>query len=191
MNPSTWNHDDLEALFSRIWETLGKAPTDTSHGWRTPVLASFGLGEPDARMVVLRESDPNARSLVCFSDHRTRKVAELHINSVAAWCFYDPVERVQLRARGETRVNINNDLSHRIWREMPQGSRRLYASGPKPGERVALPWEIPFGDRPADNFAVLVTSVRELDWLHLRDDGHRRARFRWDSDAWEGHWCAP
>jgi pyridoxine/pyridoxamine 5'-phosphate oxidase len=191
MNPIAWSEDDLEILHAQIWEALAAATTDHAYAWRTPVLASFGLGEPDARTVVLREADPHSRALTCFSDHRTRKVAELHINSVAAWCFYDPVARVQLRARGETRVNINNDLAHRIWREMPQSSRRLYASTPKPGERIALPWEIPFGDRPMDNFAVLVTTIRELDWLHLGEAGHRRARFRWDRDAWEGHWAAP
>jgi len=191
MTPTAWSDDNLETLFAQIWEGLESGATTHSDPWRIPVLASFGLGEPDARMVVLREVDSHARSLMCFSDHRARKIAELHINPVAAWCFYDPVRRVQLRARGETRVNINNDLTHRVWDTLPHSARRLYASGPVPGERIAQPWELPFGDRPMDNFAVLVTTVRELDWLRLGDDLHRRAKYRWDRDAWEGHWAAP
>jgi pyridoxine/pyridoxamine 5'-phosphate oxidase len=191
MNPIFWTQDCLETLHSQIWEALAVAVNTPSNAWRTPVLATFGLGEPDARTVVLREVDPHQRGLVCFSDHRARKVAELHINPVAAWCFYDPVSRVQLRARGETRVNINNDLTHQVWRSLPHSSRQLYASTPRPGERIVQPWELAFGDRPMDNFAVLVTTVRELDWLCLGDAVHRRARYRWDRDAWEGHWAAP
>ncbi len=192
MNAQTgWPEESLEDLFARIWETLGNAVDVTDHAWRTPVLASFGVGQPDARIVVLRETDPHARTLACFSDHRARKVADLHVTQFAAWCFYDPVHRVQLRVRGETKVHHNNELAHRLWKTVPEQNRTLYASMPDPGERIGAPDELRFGERPMDNFSVILTTVRELDWLRLTPQIHRRAKFKWDRDAWEGCWSAP
>lgn len=189
--PARWADESLETLFAQIWETLGNATDDVAHPWRTPVLASFGVGQPDARLVVLREADPHTRTIACFSDHRGRKVADLHVTQFAAWCFYDPTSRVQLRVRGDTRVHHNNELTHRLWKTIPAENQRLYASNPDPGERIGSPEELRFGDRPMDNFSVIVTTVRELDWLRLTPEIHRRAKYKWDRDAWEGCWAAP
>jgi len=181
----------LESLHHQIWDRLASATKTLDHPWRTPTLATAGADHPDARVVVLREVDPHERTLTCFSDSRGHKVSGVRIHPVATWCFYDPVSRIQLRARGETRVHVNNSLTRRHWDSLPHSSRRLYSTVPRPGERVLAPWEIPFGDHAVDQFAVLVTTLHELDWLQLKAEHHERARFRWDSDSWEAHWACP
>jgi hypothetical protein len=191
MRPPDAHPQSLESLHGEIWDRLGLAATDLSHPWRTPTLATAGPDHPDARVVILREVDPQARTLVCFSDSRAHKVSGVRIHPVATWCFYDPVQRIQLRARGETRAHVGNALARQYWDKLPHSSRRLYATTPRPGERVLAPWEIPFGDHPSEQFAVLVTTVHEMDWLQLKTDWHERARFLWDSDSWEAHWACP
>ncbi|MEE4287832.1 MAG: flavin-binding protein, partial [Erythrobacter sp.] len=42
------------------------------------------------------------------------------------------------------------------------------------------------------NFAVLVVTLEELDWLYLAHTGHVRARFARGTDGdWEGGWVSP
>ena len=43
-----------------------------------------------------------------------------------------------------------------------------------------------------DNFAVLLITLRELDWLYLAHTGHVRAQFaRGEGGEWQGGWVAP
>jgi len=191
MRPSNAHPQTLDHVHAEIWQRLAGATADPAHSWRTPTLATAGPNHPDARVVILREVDPHERTLVCFSDSRAHKVAGVRIQPVATWCFYDPVQRLQLRARGETRAHVNTAFTRTFWERLPHSSRRLYATVPRPGDRVLAPWEIAFGDHPVEQFAVLVTTVHELDWLRLGAEAHERARFRWDDDSWEAHWACP
>ena len=191
MRPAEPHPQTLESLHGEIWQRLADATADPAHAWRTPTLATAGPDHPDARIVILRAVDPHERTLVCFSDSRTHKVAGVRIQPVATWCFYDPVHRIQLRATGETRAHVNTAFTRAYWETLPHSSRRLYATVPRPGDRVLAPWEIPFGDHPAEQFAVLVTTVHALDWLRLGPEHHERAKFRWEDNAWEAHWACP
>jgi pyridoxine/pyridoxamine 5'-phosphate oxidase len=191
MRPSEAHPQSLESLHGDIWNRLSQTTSDLSHPWRTPTLATAGPDHPDARIVVLREVDLHERTLVCFSDSRAHKVAGVRIQPVATWCFYDPVSRIQLRARGETQVHIQDSITRHHWEKLPHSSRRLYGTVPRPGEQILAPCEIAFGDYPVEQFTVLVTTVHELDWLQLKPEYHERARFRWDTDSWEAHWACP
>jgi pyridoxamine 5'-phosphate oxidase len=186
-----WSTESLDELRQRIWATLAAAVQDASHPWRTGTLASFSLGMPDARTVVLRGVDEDTREILSFSDARARKVKELRVNPMAAWCFYQPGLRVQVRLRGTTRLHVADAMARKIWDTLPGSHHQLYASVTEPGARLVTPWEIQFGQRPMENFAVLATTVEEIDWLWLAEERHRRARYAWEGGAWRGHWAVP
>ena len=42
-----------------------------------------------------------------------------------------------------------------------------------------------------EHFVVLACEIDTLDWLFLRVEGHRRARFQWTERGWQGEWIAP
>jgi len=42
-----------------------------------------------------------------------------------------------------------------------------------------------------EHFVVLASEINTLDWLFLRVEGHRRARFLWEQGCWQGEWIAP
>jgi len=41
------------------------------------------------------------------------------------------------------------------------------------------------------NFALVLVDVMQIDWLHLAQDGHRRAVFTLREAAWCGEWRVP
>jgi hypothetical protein len=40
------------------------------------------------------------------------------------------------------------------------------------------------------NFALVMIDITAIDWLHLAQDGHRRAVFA-AADGWRGEWRVP
>jgi len=71
-----------DQLIHRLWQELSRAPHDRHHEWRTPTLATQGLGNngPQARTVVLRQADAPAYNLRVFTDHVLRNVQNLWRN---------------------------------------------------------------------------------------------------------------
>ena len=59
-----------DQLAERLWQELVRAPHDRHHDWRTPVLATQGLGDsgPQARAVVLRHADAKLWRLRVYTE---------------------------------------------------------------------------------------------------------------------------
>lgn len=188
-----WQTDSLSELEDGIWATLGRVPAEVHHPWSLPVLGSISPNGPEARTVVLRSVDRAWRRFVAYSDARAAKVAELRADSRVQWHFYDPRERVQLRARGTAAIEHNTGYSRAFWEQVPEANRAHYQTMGVPGATVPEPAHGHiFAPGSAENFAVIVATIRELDWLWLATQGHRRARFIWTPDGgWKGSWTVP
>lgn len=187
-----WETDSLEELESRLWSELGHSVADPRHPWGLPALATCDGQGPDVRTVVLREVDRTWRRLVAYSDARATKIAQLRANARTAWRFYDPRSRVQLRARGVSLVEHQTDFSRRAWELVPEANRANYRTMGVPGAPITGPAEGHiFAPGGAENFALIVTTISELDWLWLAPSGHRRALFEWREGHWQAHWTVP
>jgi len=187
-----WHKDSLVELEGLIWQTLVRAVNEVRHPWSLPVLATLGGQGPEARIVVLREVAPAWRRLTAFSDARAAKVAEVRAGERVSWLFYDPIQRVQLRARGVMRVEHGSDYCRALWEEVPEANRANYRTMGAPGAVIPAPAEgHVFAPQGEENFAVLASTVNELDWLWLAPAGHRRARYAWSPEGWKGEWTVP
>ena len=156
------------------------------------------------RTVVLRALDETRRTLTCHSDVRSAKVAEVAVFSRSAWLFYDRKLKLQFRLAGHSAVHHGDARAAERWRASNLSSRRRYCTTQPPGfilnepgdglraelrDRAPSLEEIECDGRP--HFAVIDTTVDSIDWLWLNSQGHRRARFRWESGEWHGCWTVP
>ncbi len=79
-----------------------------------------GLGQPSARVVLLKELDE--RGWIFFTDYRSRKGAELDANPHAALVFWWGELERQVRVRGRAeRIDAAQSASY--FRSRPEGSR--------------------------------------------------------------------
>ncbi len=202
---------DLGAFEASAWTLLKKGLEDRRHGFHYPTLATVDpQGEPRARIVVLRRvTDPGSqgkRSIIAaHTDLRSPKAEQLAARHSAAWVFYDPPCRVQVRLSGQTRIEHDTPLADEQWEEARLMSRRCYLAPGAPGSKVDhqdpnLPLVLTQRDPTLEeseagraNFAVVVTEVSVMDVLRLRHDGHARARFEWDERGVMSHsgWVLP
>ncbi|MBI3881997.1 MAG: pyridoxamine 5'-phosphate oxidase family protein [Verrucomicrobia bacterium] len=198
-----WATCPLAELPAHIFARLDRATRHPGDPMRTPVLGTIGGGRVAMRTVVLREVHADERRVVCHTDVRSAKIGQLHAHPAATWMFSDPVELVQVRAKGRTTIHCQNQLARRLWDQLPAVSRLNYCTTNPPGTELRSPeFALPpglRGQKPTaentiagwENFAVVITAIERLDWLWLAAAGHRRAIFGWKARAWKGQWVTP
>lgn len=191
-----WNTPSLNGLLDGIWSRLGRGTAERNDSWHLAALATITNGQPAVRTVVLRAVDPAARTLAFFSDARANKIQQLLRRPRVEWLFYDPADRVQLRAQATAVVHHDDPVAEAAWNAKPDLNYLHYLSPLPPG--TGLPAFLPVADSFAKeheiafrNFAVVVTTVERFDWLILGDASHRRACFEWAGDHFDPRWMVP
>ena len=194
---------------AHAWSSLVRGAASARHGFHVGQLASIAAdGAPQVRTVVLREVSVEARQLLCHTDRRSGKCAELAAAPRVAWHFYDARRKLQLRLHGRAEVHVEGVLWARRWQASSLGSRRCYLTTDAPGTPQNA-WDsgfpAPLRERRPElaeseagraNFAVVATTIERLDLLWLSARGHRRLRFAWSPAApgggrWDGGWVTP
>ncbi len=178
---------DLAEIEASVWRELSRAAEDRDHEWRTPVLATVALdanGEaaPDARTVVVREVDIQARELMIYSDARAQKVGQLTAQPSGMLVFWSKTLGWQLRARVVCLVEDNGLAVSSRWARIKLSSAAQdYLSPLAPGMQIGT--QAPVLDR-REHFALLRSRIAAIDWLELHPDGPRRARFVEGASDW-------
>jgi pyridoxamine 5'-phosphate oxidase len=177
---------ELAQIHERIWTELQRATAERGRPWRTPVLATAG-GEAgcDARTIVLREVDAEARELVFFTDARSPKVGQAGRHPRAIMVAWSPELGWQLRTTVRLEVETSGLAVSSRWARLKMTpAAQDYLSPLPPGS--PLPHPAPErGSR--EHFAVVTARVERIDWLDLAVAGHRRAIF----DSLGARWIQP
>ena len=194
--------NDLLDTFEAAWRLLGRGAADRRSPLHTPVVASVDAdGAPDARVMVLRAADRLTSRLRFHTDARSPKCAALDGRAVAV-LGYHPGEAVQLRLSGTARIITEGAEIDAIWTNSTPFARRCYLVEAAPGTPIASPasglpaWvegrkpEMAELEPARANFALVMIDITAIDWLHLAQDGHRRAVFA-AADGWRGEWRVP
>lgn len=192
-----WTTPSLAALLAGIWERLEIGAERRDDPWHLAALATVDGTRPAVRTIVLRAADAQRRALVFYSDARANKIEQLQAQPRVEWLFYDPAERIQLRARAVAVVHHQNAVAEEIWRARPDLNYLRYLSPLPPGTGLPafLPPQVEVESEHElafRNFAVVITTVERFDWLALLpDDTHKRAEFVWNGQDYESRWMVP
>lgn len=190
--------ETLTDLLDAAWMHMARGVSDRKHGFHLPVVSTVRDGQPTGRVVVLRVAERASRTLLFHTDLRAQKTQEL--GDGVAFTFYDARRRLQLRATGSARL-AEPELTDARWDASNNPARKCYLVTPAPGTPLAE-WQsghtgeldqgrVPTTDEThfgRQNFAVVVTQVHTLEVLRVERLGHRRARFTWTCDGWNGTW---
>ena len=188
-------YETLEDIRADIDRRLVRAAKDRKSPMHTPVVAT---ADADLRVMVLREFDAGKRLLRFHTDLRSPKARTIGEGAPVGVLFYDKGQKIQVRCRGEGRIEHDTPAVQAAWDAGTNFARRCYL-GDGPGALSDMPtsglpdWAE--GVQPTDeqvmpardNFAILLVEVRSFDWLYLAHTGHMRAQF----DGEDGRWVAP
>lgn len=201
MNENITHREILE----RSLAMLERGVTNRKDDFHTPTFGTVGLsGEPQLRVVVFRKISREPRTLICHTDLRSPKIAEIERDARVSWLFYHFEEKLQLRIRGRASVHTIDELADAQWQNTQLFSRRCYC-GDAPGTRTNEPSsgmpEFLFDREPTaeeserlgrKNFAVVSSTIDEIDVYELNFNGHRRSLFVWNQTGeLETRWLTP
>lgn len=204
--PDAHDHETpahLETILAMTWIQLVQGAERSTHPFHLGVLATSGTEGPSLRTVVLRAVYPEQRVVLCHTDRRSGKLAEIRADERVAWLFYDAKGKVQLRLRGTAAVRADDNLTKSQWQRTQLSARRCYLAVHAPGTPIATPsaeLAPPFDTRSPtwaeseqgwEHFAVVACQIEAIDWLHLKARGHQRAQFLWQAAQWQASWVAP
>jgi pyridoxamine 5'-phosphate oxidase len=192
-------YNDLPSALAHAWAMIGRGVADRRSAFHTPFVATIDeTGAPSQRVMVLRAADSAARTLRLHTDLRSAKLAHIARHPRVSLAFYDSTAKLQLRLGALARVHATDLVAEAAWLASRPQSRLCYEQPTAPGQSLTAP----LSDWPADerfakgddgrpNFAVLMAEVDVIEWLYLAIEGHRRARWIWQSNGWHGSWVAP
>ncbi len=190
----------LDEIRDDIAKRLKRGANDWRDHLHAPVVAT---ADADARVMVLRGFDTDSWTLRFHTDARAPKCGLIGDGAPIGVLFYDKQAKLQIRVRGEGRIERDTPLVDQAWEESTNFARRCYlGEGPgtaTDGPASGLPAAFE-GVEPDDaqliparaNFAILLVTLRQLDWFSLAHTGHKRAQFSCDdSGEWKGRWVTP
>ena len=177
----TWDVTDCSTLMPAVHVALATACGDPSKPLALPVLSTSGVFGATGRILVLRETDATASQLIHYADLRSSKFDDLRHDPRCCWCFYEPDERIQLRAFGVMEILASGSSTDDAWDRLSDFGRRHYLEPRSPGTALSSDSEpcSPLSDHAArENFAILRTHVEEWDLLVALPETFRRARLK-------------
>jgi 3-hydroxyisobutyrate dehydrogenase len=199
--PNTPSLADIE---TEIWNLLTAGSKNPKEAFYTGTLGTQPTSGVELRTVVIREVNVQDRQIICYTDKRAAKVAEIQIYPTISFLFWDAEKRIQLRLSGKASVEINNQLTDKHWQQTTPSNRRSYMAIPAPGSLLDHPSSglspeldgreptLEESEQGKVNFAVIVSTVHQIDWLYLGSKGHRRAMFRYEKGLLkESSWMVP
>jgi hypothetical protein len=175
--------DSLALIEASLWRELQQAAQQPGHEWRTMALATVQGDEAQARTIVLREVDAQARQLIFYADARSAKVLQMKARPVGTMLCWSSRISWQLRLRVRLSVQTSGLAVSSRWAKLKlTPAAQDYLSPLPPGSPVAERFAPERASR--SHFAVVTAGVLSVDWLELHADGHRRASFGPDGAQW-------
>jgi pyridoxamine 5'-phosphate oxidase len=197
-------YNDLDGSLAHGWAMLQRGARDRRSHFHTLTVATLDTdGNPDARVMVLREADRGNGRLRFHTDARSHKAKMIGAGAAVTVLAYDPGAHVQLRLRGTATIDTNSAERQAAWERTSLYGRRCYLGDIGPGAPTDQPTSglsadlegvEPTADRTAPgraNFALLWIKITSIEWLFLAHQGHRRARFEASPTGWVGRWLIP
>jgi pyridoxamine 5'-phosphate oxidase len=166
---------------------------DRHSGFHTPVVTSVDEdGNPQARTMILRAADREARTMRFHADVRSAKINHWKLKPHVCVLGYDASKKIQLRVDGRVDLHMTGAVADDAWKNSRPESRAAYTLKISPGSVVDAPSGTPqFNDEGRENFAVALVHIDSLEWIYLNAEGNRRTVFSWANGVLKSNWLQP
>ena len=198
------NNENFTSIFKNIKNLLKNAVKDRHHTYHTPVFNNISReNNAEGRTIVLRKFDESKLILNFHTDYRSPKIIDLKKNSNSSFIFYDFKIKTQLRIKTNSSIHHKNNTTKIAWELTGLSSRKCYLTK-KPPSSITLESEDGLenhitGIDPTreeselgyENFVVIENKIKEIDWLYLDSNGHRRLHINCEKNNPIFNWLIP
>ncbi|MDC1171202.1 pyridoxamine 5'-phosphate oxidase family protein [Gammaproteobacteria bacterium] len=162
--------------------------------FHTLAVSSIDNNQIATRVMVLREFNLKERYIRFHTDYRAAKIDHYSENNSASVLGYDPNLKIQIKLQGSISVHYNDQVTQAAWEGSTTRSKKCYSVKGGSTLEILDPKEYDLKDGNIEdgyiNFAVLKFSFNNLEFLHLKSSGHRRALHSWN-ESFASTWLVP
>ena len=178
----------LDDFLDFAWVQISRGKVDRKSPARHPTfVTSSSNGHPNARTLVMRQSDRKNNQIEFHTDTASSKMLALEENPCAGIHIWLP--KVQLQIQMDVVVEVKvGDITIPNWRNVPTNSRIAYGTIPSPGTVIESPFDYDYAP-DQKRFAVLVCHIQSIQLL-LLGVKHIRAHYK-KTTNWKGEWLSP
>ena len=173
---------------------LNNAVENAKTLFHTLAVSSIDNNQVATRVMVLREFSLKDRYLRFHTDYRAAKIQQYRNNNSASVLGYDPNLKIQIKLQGSISVHYNDQVTQAAWEGSTTRSKKCYSVKGGSTLEISDPKEYDLKDGNIEdgyiNFAVLKFSFNNLEFLHLKSSGHRRALHSWN-ESFASTWLVP
>ena len=173
---------------------LNNAVENAKTLFHTLAVSSIDNNQIATRVMVLREFNLKERYIRFHTDYRAAKIDHYSENKSASVLGYDPNLKIQIKLQGSISVHYNDYLTQAAWEGSTTRSKKCYSVKGGSTLEISDPKEYDLKDGNIEdgymNFAVLKFSFNNLEFLHLKSSGHRRALHSWN-ESFTSTWLVP
>jgi hypothetical protein len=194
----------LTTLEKDIWNRLLNGALKPKDFFHQAVIATTNEKGLSMRTVVLRKVITMQKQLIFHTDIRSGKWKDMQNINKISWLFYNGNNKMQIRLSGTVSLHHNDALAANAWQKSNVGSRKIYTGDYAPSTKSAAATS-GLGSNVDDNtisieetevgqknFGVVITNIEWMDWLWLKNKGHRRANFMYNgNELVESNWLIP
>ena len=192
---------ELPDEYNEIYQTLESADLILNNAvenaktlFHTLAVSSIDNNQIATRVMVLREFNLKERYIRFHTDYRAAKIDHYSENNSASVLGYDPNLKIQIKLQGSISVHYNDYLTQAAWEGSTTRSKKCYSVKGGSTLEISDPKEYDLKDGNIEdgymNFAVLKFSFNNLEFLHLKSSGHRRALHSWN-ESFTSTWLVP
>ena len=117
---------------------------------------------------------------------RSKKIIEIRKNPETYFVFYSYKDKIQLRINTISKIHHQNNISKKNWEKTKLSSRKCYlaikspssiskiATDSIPENFLGKDPELKESEKGYKNFSVIENEIKDIEWLYLSANGHRR-----------------
>tara|TARA_B110000438_G_C15676490_1_gene590427 strand:- start:13 stop:618 length:606 start_codon:yes stop_codon:yes gene_type:complete len=201
MQPAYYNN--LDEVNKKLWDMIEEAVKNRHSSFHIPVMINGSKDQMGGRVVVLRNANSKNKTIRFHSDIRSSKIDLIKKDPIIFFIFYDKEEKIQLRVLGKAILNYKNTVTKNSWKKTTHMSRKCYLATQPPGtisheptsgisDKIEnLKYTIEESQAGYENFCVIETKIKSIEWLYLAAKGHRRAKFEYIENEIKKKWLTP
>ena len=127
---------DLDNAEKKIWQLLLQGTANKKSSFHCPTLSTLGEQGVNLRTLILRQVIVSTRSLIFFTDNRSKKVLDIKFNENVVLHIYDSKNKLQIQLYGKAVVEKYTKNAKTTWQNLNNFSKKNYMSLLPPGSKI-------------------------------------------------------
>ena len=191
---NTFSSTNLKKIEQLIWDFFIQGVKNKKSAFHYPTIGTSNGKDFNLRTVILRKVIRENRTIIFFTDFRSKKIKELSINNKVKIHIYDKKNQIQIQADGLAKIIRNSKNSKMIWDSLSSYSKAIYLIKNPPGtiiKNAKTNLEKLDHNKAYGNFTIVNVEISKIYFLKLNSEINKKAMIKYENKNNKYHWLIP